>query len=149
MKKIIFVLVILAVLLFSGCDAMLEVFYPEFADEYSGNNIFDVDYALSDFHYGVLVGSGQPLMISLYYSGDDPMTGDTALETVHFYDRAGLWTFFPDDQSYDVWIWCDVNNNDIVDTGDFRTTTPVNIDFIGTDGYGYEYKDQFSFQSVI
>ncbi len=148
MKKIIFVLVILAILLFSGCDEMLEVFYPEFADDYDGNNVFDIDYKLGDFHYGVLVGSGQPLLISMYNVGDNPMDGDTAIETIHFYDKAGLWTFFPDDKSYDVWIWCDVNNDDTVNAGDFRTTSPVNIDFEGSEGYDYEYVDPSSFESV-
>jgi len=149
MKKIFFILIILAVLLLAGCDAMLESFYPEFADNFDGSNVVDIEYQLSDFHYGVLVGSNQPLLISIYAVGEDPMTGDTPLSTIDFYDKSGWWTFYVDNQNYDIWLWCDVDNNSAVNTGDIKSKLPININFTGTDGYNYKYLSQTDFESVL
>lgn len=140
MKKIIFVIVILAVLLFSGCDAMLEVFYPEFADDFNDTNrIFDISYSLSAFHYGVLVGSGKPLQLKLVTNGN-PADAVPLFSPENFYDPSGWWTYFFDTNvDYDAWLWCDVNGDDILNGGDFRSAVPIKIDF--TDGSTYKNAD--------
>lgn len=137
MKKIIFILVILAVLLFSGCDAMLEVFYPEFADDYNDTNkISDISYSLSPFHYGVLVGSGEPLQLKLV--SNNGAVGDAAiLPPINFYGQNGWWTYFFDTTvNYDAYFWCDVDGSSTLNSGDLYSTNPMNIDF--TDGSSYK-----------
>ena len=122
MKKIIFVLVILAVLLFSGCDAMLEVFYPEFADDFSEtNNLFAVEYYYSqDDMSNYLFNTSKPLKIELYKHGETPEADEPfdSIEVLGEYSY--YYEFFVPAGYYDVWIWqdSDITNNGL-DFGDF------------------------------
>ena len=146
MKKMIFILVILAVLLLSGCDEMLEFFYPDFAEEFNGNNVVDIEYDIGDYLHGHLDSSEQPLMMSIYHDGQGPFGGDTALATIYFYDRTGWGTFYIDDGNYDIWIWNDADDSKALSSGDFNTIIEIDVNFNGTDGYQYEYKDQNDFE---
>ena len=154
MKKIIFILVILAVLLFSGCDAMLEVFYPELKEDFSdSNNIFDIEYQIGDYHRGVMDTAGQPIMMSIYEQGFDPYNEDEPLDTIYFYDDYGLWTFFVDNMNYDVWIWCNVDGSEnllgtpTVTTDDFITMDPIVI--TGTIKQDHAFVDPSLFETVV
>ena len=144
MKKIIFILVILAVLLLSGCDEMLEFFYPDFAEEFNGNNVVDIEYDIGDYLHGHLDSSEQPLMMSIYNNEEGP--GNTALGTINFYDKTGWGTFDVDDGHYDIWIWNDANDNNTLDSGDFSTIIEIDVNFEGTDGYMYKEKNPEDFE---
>jgi len=137
MKKIIFILAILAVLLLSGCDAMLESFYPEFAD---GNtitiNITITDQNKIDFSYDQNI----PLFVELYTSGETP-EADTPFRSVELFNEFNTTnTFFVPEGSYDIWIWQDDNQDGKItgSLGEFvlaaNNSTSPNIAFSGTTG---------------
>ena len=143
MKKIIFILVIFAVLLFSGCDAMLEVFYPEFG----AKNVLAVEYYYSSqdmIDNGYIIGN--PLKIELYSPGDSPDGSSTPVRSVEIFDEASYYhEFFVPAGSYDIWIWQDndddgnlQNGNGFVLSPDINTTPP-NYNFSGDEEYRYYY----------
>lgn len=144
MKKIIFILIILAVLLFSGCDAMLEVFYPEFADDFNGtNNIFAVELYLTAadiFAYGYM--GHLPLRVELYNNGFDPSSPAQKIDGIEVYaEYSFYYEFFITTGHYDLWIWQDLDANGF-DAGDFVqqvTVPPPNYNFLGTDEFYYDY----------
>ena len=114
MKKITLKVIILAVLvLFSGCDAMLEFFYPEFAD---GNSV-TIDISISssditDYSYDKNI----PLFVELYTEGESPVN-DVPFRTVELFNEFDTsTTLFVPEGSYDIWIWQDDNQNGKIDT---------------------------------
>ena len=120
MKKIIFILIILAVLLFSGCDAMLEVFYPEYADD---NQItVYVDITTTE---AVLLGySGDyPLNVEIYKTTEDPFNNSPIrkIELMNRFDHYRC-DFLVSTGIYDLWIWQDTNNSGGLNGSDFILT---------------------------
>ena len=139
MKKIIFTVIILAVLLlFSGCDAMLEFFYPEFAD---GNSItIDISISSSDIT-DHSYDKNIPLYVELYTTGDSP-DGDIPFRSIELFNEFDTsTTLFVPEGSYDIWIWQDDNQNGVISPGlgeftlwdNANTNTPT-ITFLGTTG---------------
>ncbi len=145
MKKTVLITIILtALLLLSGCDAMLEIFYPEFADNYDGNLVLDINYTISDFHYGVLTGSDQPIKMIIYYPGDSPYSGadpaffDYQENPKISYEQSDWFTSYLDlNSDYDIWLWCDHDDDGSVSSGDFITKNPIEI--ISSDEGDYKY----------
>lgn len=146
MKKIIFILIILAVLLFSGCDAMLEVFYPEFAEDFNGtNNLFAVEYY---YDANDMLTNGyntlRPLKVELYHTGEIP-GANTPVKTIEVWgEYSYYYEFFVPTGNYDVWIWQDSDPTpNGLDTGDFvllaDITTPPNHNFTGGEEYWYYF----------
>ena len=70
MKKITLTIIILMVLLlFSGCDAMLEFFYPEYADDNAVNITISITTTdITDYTYDTNI----PLYVELYIAGESP-----------------------------------------------------------------------------
>jgi hypothetical protein len=117
MKKIIFILIIIAVLLFSGCDAMLEFFYPDFAAE---NEVtVNVTITISDitlYNYNTTI----PLYIELYKSGETP-SANTPVRSILKYNEFGFsTTLFVPEGSYDLYIWQDSDLDGGYSITDFR-----------------------------
>ena len=147
MKKIFFILIILAVLLLSGCDAMLEAFYPEFADNFDGsNNVFAVEYnytADDMLTNGYQIGT--PLKVELYRTGETPNGTNQPIASIEVYDEYSYYyEFFVPSGSYDVWIWQDNYNNGVLGAGDFVLSPdinaiPPNYNFTGSEEYWYYY----------
>ncbi|MDA3937996.1 MAG: hypothetical protein PF693_01625 [Spirochaetia bacterium] len=136
MKKIFFILIILAVLLFSGCDAMLEVFYPEYADDNVVNITISITTGdISNFSYD----TNDPLLVELYAAGETPNLNSPfrSIEVYNKFDNY-LCPLFVPEGSYDIWIWQDDNNDGNIDTGEFvlnsDIASPPNIIFTGTTG---------------
>ncbi|MCF6335441.1 MAG: hypothetical protein L3J12_06845 [Spirochaetales bacterium] len=147
MKKIILILTVLAVLLFSGCDDMLEVFYPEFADNFNGtNNIIAVEYY---YNATDMLANGyntlEPLKIEIYKSGETP-SNSTPFDYIEVWgEYSYYYEFFVPQGDYDVWIWqdSDVTPNGY-DSGDFILNDNINgitptYSFVGGDEYWYYY----------
>ena len=118
MKKIIFTVIILAVLLlFSGCDAMLEFFYPEFAE----NNvvIIDIEVTLED----LLTNPGyssEPLRVEIYELGEYPIANIPLRSSLVYDDPNTQRSFFDiPEGSYEIWIWQDTNASGSLNTNDF------------------------------
>lgn len=125
MKKIILILVILAVLLFSGCDGMLEVFYPELTDEilenYSEeNNFLTIEYLIDSATLSTLYDSSIPVKMEIYLNNESPNSGNIPFRTISIYGE--YWykhEFFVPAGNYDIWIWQDGNGDGGIDNGDF------------------------------
>ena len=146
MKKIIFVFVILAVLLFSGCDAMLEVFYPEFADDFEGNNVLTVDMLFSPLAESILDATPNiPLKVQVYYAVDTPGTNQPVVAknvNVSVIDPSKTISleFFLAAGTYQVFIWQDKGAAGLT-SGDFVQIdylAPRQFTFTGTEGYNRE-----------
>lgn len=153
MKKTIFlVLAAAALLLFSGCDAMLEAFYPEYADNYDNNNVLTVEYDLNSLTAQEIINldlNNKPIKVELYISGQTP-TADTPVDSIEVYGKASYWfDFYVPAGSYDIWIWQDSAGAVGLDNGDFvlqddKTAVP-SFFFSGTSGqYEYYYGDQWT-----
>ncbi len=135
MKKITMTIIILMVLLlFSGCDAMLEFFYPEYADDNAVN--ITISITASDMVTNSY-DTGGSLLVELYATGESPV-GDTPVRSVELYNAFDnyLCTLFVPSGTYKIWIWQDKNQDGNIDGGEFvldaDKTTPPSITFSGT-----------------
>ncbi len=146
MKKIILILTVLTVLLFTGCDDMLEVFYPEFADDFNGtNNVVAVEYY---YNATDMLNNGyntlEPLKMELYVSGEDPVSSYPVASIDVWGEYSYYFEFFVPQGDYDVWIWQDSDISGTLNTDDFVLydniygTTP-GYSFMGGDEYWYYY----------
>ncbi len=153
MKKTIFlVLAAAALLLLSGCDAMLEAFYPEYAKNYDNYNVLTVEYDLNSLTAQQIINldlNNKPIKVELYLSGQTP-TANVPVDFIEVYGEASYWyDFYVSDGSYDIWIWQDTNGSGKLDTGEFvlkdDTTVIPKFFFSGTSGqYEYYYGDQWT-----
>ncbi len=152
MKKIILILTVLTVLLFTGCDDMLEVFYPEFADDYnSTNNILGVEYyyTVNDIITNNTFNSLKPLMMELYNNGETPEFDIPVASIEVWGEYSYYFEFFVPQGSYDVWIWQDTNESGQFDSGDFVLDDDINgvvpnYYFSGGDEYMSIYRDTWT-----
>jgi len=115
MKKITLIIIILTVLfIFSGCDAMLEFFYPEYAE---GNSVtIDISISSSDIT-DYTYDKNIPLYVELYTEGESPVN-DVPFRTVELFNEFETsTTLFVPEGSYDIWIWQDDNQNKEIDSG--------------------------------
>lgn len=153
MKKIIFILVILAVLLFSGCDAMLEVFYPELTDEIldnfnENNNTLVINYSYNAYHmnnYGY--DTNIPLKLELYDrdEGDTPASGDKPVRSVKIFGKSVYsHEFHVPAGNYNIWIWQDKYDDGWVGSGDFAFSGNVTGSIPNHEFFGGEEKHVFS-----
>ncbi|MCK5201760.1 MAG: hypothetical protein KAR21_25580 [Spirochaetales bacterium] len=114
MKKITLTIIIpVVLLLFSGCDAMLEFFYPEYADDNAVNITISITTGdITDHNYDTTI----PLLVELYVSGETP-AADAPVRSVELYNKFDnyLCTLFVPAGTYDIWIWQDDNKNGIID----------------------------------
>ena len=146
MKKIILILVIFAVLLFSGCDAMLEVFYPEFADDFDGNNVLWVDAYFSQFQIDILDNyPNNPVRFEIYTDIQAPGSDNpVAYTNVSVSAISSLTTigkeFFLADGSYQIFIWQDNNGVGLTGGDNDVYLNPIqNVTLVGSDEYEYVY----------
>jgi len=130
MKKIIFILAILAVLLLSGCDAMLESFYPEFADDNEVTiNISITAGDISAFGYN----TNKPLYIELYTNGENPAT-NSPVRSIKIYNKFDYTAkLYVSEGTYDIYIWQDSNDSGNYNGGDFKLNAFPSITLTGTD----------------
>jgi len=135
MKKITLAIIILTfLLLFSGCDAMLEFFYPEYADDNAVNITISITTTdITNYTYDTNI----PLLVELYTPGETPVA-DVPLRSIELYNKFDnyLCTLFVSAGTYEIWIWQDDNQNGDIDGGEFvllvdKTTPPV-VTFSGT-----------------
>ncbi len=143
MKKITFTVVILAfLLLFSGCDAMLEIFYPEFAEE---NNVtINISISASDI-LTLGYSNTKPLLVELYTSGENPDIASGGIATPIrsmpvFNEPEYTCYFFVPAGTYDIWIWQDtdgsggLNSNDFILNANDPSPGAPSITFTGSEG---------------
>ena len=153
MKKTIFILILAAAfILLSGCDAMLEVFYPEYADNYDNNNVLTVEYNLDTLSSQEIVDlnlNDNPIKVEIFNMGESPVS-DLPVASIDVYGEVSYWfDFYVTSGSYDVWIWQDGNGNENWDTGEFvleaDTTDPPSFTFNDDSGdYNYYYGDTWT-----
>ncbi len=154
MKKTILLMVIsTALLLLSGCDAMLEVFYPEYKDNYDGNNILTVEYSLNNLTAQEIIDldlNNNPLKVELYQEGNTPVS-DQPVHTIEVFGEASYWyDFSVSSGSFDVWIWQDSDKNGSLESGDFilneGSVYSHTFSFSNISGeYKYFYGDDWSY----
>jgi len=160
MKKTIFLALIAAVLLLlSGCDAMLEAFYPEYADNYDNYNVLTVEYDLNKLTtqdiLDLNLDLNKPIKVEIYHSGDTPVADpgiESPVDSIEVSGEASYWfDFYLPAGSYDVWIWQDSDTSGSLDSGDFvllDDTNPGTVpNFVFNDStgqYEYYYGDQWA-----
>jgi len=137
MKKITLIIIILTVLfIFSGCDAMLEFFYPEYADDNAVN--ITITITASDMGTNSYDTDGS-LLVELYTVGDSPVS-DIPVRSVEVYNAFDnyLCSLYVPAGTYEIWLWQDKNQNGNIDSGEFvldaDTTSPPGVTFSGTTG---------------
>ena len=128
MKKITFTIIVLAVLLLlSGCDEMLEFFYPEYADD----NQLTVYIDITTMDAVLYSYSGiKPLNVEIYETGKTPGANLPVqkIELMNQFDHFRC-DFLLSDGSYDIWIWQDSNNSGGLNAGDFILNETPDITF--------------------
>lgn len=102
---IIFTIICLSLILFTGCDEILEAFYPEFGQ--ANNEILitvDIDNSIE-------IGIETPIMVAIV-----PFDGNLIIDRMwaqDHYDRHIEADFYPlpGETAYKVLVWRDANNN--------------------------------------
>ena len=130
MKKTIFILAILTVLLFTGCDAMLEIFYPELTDSNEVTIIISITTTdISNYGYN----TNKPLYIELYKTGENP-TSNTPVKSVKIYNQFDYTaTISVSEGTFDVYIWQDSDDGGSYGGMDFTLSTVPSKTLTGTD----------------
>ena len=155
-KTIFFAILTAAFILLSGCDAMLEVFYPEYADNYDNNNVLTVEYDLSKLSSQEIVDldlNHNPIKVEIFIKGKSPVS-DLPVASIDVYGEVSYWfDFYVTSGSYDVWIWQDGDGDGdgdgILDNGEFvlkeDKSTPPNFTFYDDSGeYHYYCGDEWA-----
>lgn len=104
---IIFAIICLSLILFTGCDEILEAFYPEFGK--ANNEI----YIIVDIGESISIGIEEPpIMVAIIPIEDGQLAIDRMWAQDH-YDRHIEADFYPlpGGNAYKVLVWQDANNN--------------------------------------
>jgi hypothetical protein len=109
-RIIVLIAVALSVMLFTGCDAILEVFFGEFGDNPNSLELqVMIDPAFTD--------TGNPVRIALIpYNPDDTIMVDQILLDTHFY-APEIWVTYDGlpHGRYQIYVWFDANDDGFAD----------------------------------
>ena len=104
-------LIIAVLIALSGCDAVLEAFYPEFATSKSGENVIGVT-ATFEMYPSEIVGKGQYIAGQLIDQKSGVVVQKVAAEPVWNWNDAIFWSiegnldfYEVEDGEYEVLVW--------------------------------------------
>ena len=124
MKKIqttFTILLVAGLLLLSGCDAILEVFYPEFAFDKGGNNVISI-WTGFDMYPGQLSTGSQYIIARLLETGTDDVVREIAIDpfwhwieeknNLYWQLEGNLDFYGVEDGEYRVVVWLEQSGDD-------------------------------------